>query len=65
MLTRNLLKFVAVILLVAAILKLTGAKVTPMAEESPHLPRGLTSLAISWELFLGIWLLSGLQRAGS
>lgn len=62
LLGRAILGGVAVLLLAAAGLKLYGWNVSPFAQYGWLLSPAVQTAAVGWELFLGIWLLSGSAR---
>ena len=62
LLGRVILGGVAVLLLAAAGLKLYGWNVSPFAQYGWLLSPAVQTAAVGWELFLGIWLLSGSAR---
>jgi hypothetical protein len=59
---RVILGGAGVLLLVAAGLKLYGWNVSPFAQYGWLLSPAVQTVAVGWELFLGVWLLSGTAR---
>ena len=53
------------LLLAAALLKLSGASVSPYAQYGTLMDPGVQFLAAEWEIVLGAWLLSGRSRSAA
>ncbi len=63
--SRGVHTLLGLLLLAAAGLKLSGMNVAPFAQYGWLTAPGVQTLAVLWEVTLGLWLLSGAYRAGA
>ncbi len=63
--SRGVHTLLGLLLLAAAGLKLSGMNVAPFAQYGWLTASGVQTLAVLWEIVLGLWLLSGAYRAGA